>query len=110
MSRPRSSVRIVPRETGSASAPSRAAGETRQSAVGGGESVGGLGSDRGFAEQATIQHRVVPGELQEADLEESQDRLRGGALLEQTEKIVQELEHRLVLLVFGRNWSVRSIR
>lgn len=64
----------------------------RQAAVGGVEPIDRLFSDRFFAHQAMIQHRVVSGEPQEADLEEAEDRLRGGALFNQKKKIVQELE------------------
>ena len=78
------------------------AGEARQPAVSGDEPVGGFGSHGGPAAKATIQYRVVPGELQEAELEEAQERLRCGVLLEQTEKGVQELEHRLALLILGQ--------
>ena len=84
------------------------AGEAHQPAVGGDKPIGRLVSHGGAAEKAPIQHGVVPGELQETELEEAQERLRRGVFLKQTEKGMEELKHLLVLLLF-RQELVRQV-
>ncbi len=48
-----------------------------QSAVGGVEPVGRLFAKRRFTDEAVIQERVISGELQEADFEETEESLPG---------------------------------
>jgi hypothetical protein len=77
-----------------------AAVAAQEPAVGGVEAVGSLLFDRHLTGQAVVQNRVVSGELEEADLEKTEERFRRGSGFKELEKIIQEPEERFVLLVF----------